>query len=228
MTIIATQRAALHGATAAAVRGASAMAAAAPTVVHLLADAAARAPRREALLCGDERIDYAHYLAAVADFAHELQALGARGERVATLIGNSIDGCVAAFACLAAGAQHAPLNALLTPHELEPILADAQPRVFVVHAPLAAAALPVAQRLGIAHCIVVGEGARRLADGAGEAARRHSDRAGSATLPPLPDPDAPALLQYTGGTTGRAKGVELTHRALAVNVAQREALLPTR
>jgi long-chain acyl-CoA synthetase len=34
-------------------------------------------------------------------------------------------------------------------------------------------------------------------------------------------------LQYTGGTTGRAKGVDLTHRAIATNVAQREGLLPT-
>ena len=37
-----------------------------------------------------------------------------------------------------------------------------------------------------------------------------------------------STLQYTGGTTGRSKGVELTHRAVAVNVSQREALLPTR
>jgi long-chain acyl-CoA synthetase len=190
----------------------------APTVVHLLADAAARAPDREALVCGDERISYAGYLAAAAAFGHELRALGAAGERVATLIGNSVDGCIAAFAVLAAGGQHAPLNSLLTPHELEPILADAEVRVFVVQASLAAAALPLARRLGIAHCIVVGEGARRLADGA----------SGHASLPPLPDPESLALLQYTGGTTGRAKGVELTHAAVAINVAQREALLPTR
>jgi long-chain acyl-CoA synthetase len=44
----------------------------------------------------------------------------------------------------------------------------------------------------------------------------------------LPDPGTLGLLQYTGGTTGRAKGVNLTHRAIATNVAQREALLPTR
>jgi len=210
-----------HPQTLASLRGSATMPQAAPTVLHLLAAAAARAPQREALVCGDERLTHAHYLAAVAAFAHELRALGAgAGERVATLVGNSTDACIAALGALAAGAQLTPLNALLTAHELAPILADAQPRVFVVDAALADVALPVAQRLGVAHCIVVGQGARRLADvphGAG--------------LPPLlpePDPDALALLQYTGGTTGRAKGVELTQRALAVNVAQREALLPTR
>ena len=46
-------------------------------------------------------------------------------------------------------------------------------------------------------------------------------------LPSWPDPQALGLLQYTGGTTGRAKGVNLAHRAIARNVAQREALLPT-
>lgn len=34
------------------------------------------------------------------------------------------------------------------------------------------------------------------------------------------DPDDVAILQYTGGTTGLAKGVMLTHRNLAVNVIQ--------
>jgi long-chain acyl-CoA synthetase len=43
----------------------------------------------------------------------------------------------------------------------------------------------------------------------------------------LPDPESLALLQYTGGTTGKAKGVNLTHRSIAINVAQRETLLAT-
>jgi long-chain acyl-CoA synthetase len=38
-------------------------------------------------------------------------------------------------------------------------------------------------------------------------------------------PDDPAFLQYTGGTTGRAKGAILLHRNIAANVAQCEAWL---
>lgn len=189
-----------------------------PSVVAMLAAAAAEAPDVEALVDGERRIDYADMLASVAAFAHELQALGARGERVATLVGNSIEACVAAYGVLAAGAQHVPLNPLLTPHELAFILADAAPAVLVIDEALADAACAPARAAGIGEIVVVGPRTRRLDVPTG---RRLA-------LPPLPDPQALALLQYTGGTTGRAKGVELTHDAIAVNVAQREALLPSR
>jgi long-chain acyl-CoA synthetase len=189
-----------------------------PTVVQMLAAAAKALPRGEALVCGERSLDYAGYLAAVAGFARELQSLGAGGGRVATLMGNSIDACIAALATMAAGAQQVPLNPLYTAYELAAIFEDAAPAVLVVDAALAAMAEPVARRCGVAHVVVVGETARRL----------DACAPGDAGLPPAPAVDALALLQYTGGTTGRAKGVELTHGAIAVNVAQREALLPTR
>ncbi len=189
-----------------------------PTVVHMLADAAERVPHGEALVCGERRLDYASYLECVRGFAAELGSLGARGERVATLLGNSIDACIAAFAALAAGAQHVPLNPLYAPRELDFILRDAAPVALVVDEALAPAVAQIARAAGIRHLIRVGPQSRRL------------DRcAGSAGAPPAwPAPEALALLQYTGGTTGRPKGVDLTHRAISTNVSQREALLPTR
>ena len=63
-----------------------------PTVVHMLRETAARWPAREALVCGSERLSYAEYLAAVAGFANELVTLGARGDRVALVLGNETDG----------------------------------------------------------------------------------------------------------------------------------------
>lgn len=190
-----------------------------PTVVHMLAAAAGSAPHDAALVCGSGRLDYAGYLAAVAGCARELQSLGAAGGCVATLLGNSIEACVATLGVLAAGAQQVPLNALYTAPELAPLLADAAPAVLVVDAALAPLAEPVARAAGVRHLVVVDHDGLRL---------QLWLAAGMAGLPPLPHPDALALLQYTGGTTGRAKGAELTHRAIAVNVVQREALLPSR
>ena len=189
-----------------------------PTVVHLLADAARRAAGAEALVCGERRLAYGEYASCVAGFARELEALGARGERVATVLPNSIEACVAAYAILAAGAQHVPLNPLYAPRELDLILRDAAPRVLVLDAALEAALAPLADATGVAHRIVVGPG-RRLLDA------WRADRLAPGNLP---DPSDLALLQYTGGTTGRPKGVDLAHGSIATNVAQREGLLPTR
>jgi long-chain acyl-CoA synthetase len=186
------------------------------TATHLLAEAAARAPEAEALVFGDRRMRYVEYAGCVGAFASELQSLGAAGERVATVLPNSLEASVAQFAVQAAGAQLAPLNPLYTDRELSEILCDAAPRIAIVDESLADRVEPLALTAGAQTVIVVGGSSRRL------------DAARAGALPAPPDPGALALLQYTGGTTGRGKGVNLTHRAIMTNVAQREALLPTR
>ncbi|HYF18987.1 MAG TPA: AMP-binding protein, partial [Ramlibacter sp.] len=44
--------------------------------------------------------------------------------------------------------------------------------------------------------------------------------------PYAPAADSLAILQYTGGSSGFPKGVNLTHRAISTNVTQRDSLLP--
>jgi long-chain acyl-CoA synthetase len=192
-----------------------------PTVVHALADAAGTAPTREAVVMGGERLTYAEYARCAAGLAAELSGLGiGPGERAAMVLGNSLDICVAYFGIQAAGAQAVPLNPLYTPRELEQMLGDAAPRLVMFDAATEAAVLPVAAKLGIPQRWRVGPGGRRLV--------AWRDRRGLEDRLPLPDPDALGTLQYTGGTTGRSKGVDCTNRAIAVNIAQREALMPSR
>ena len=91
-----------------------------PTVVHMLVDAAQASPDNEALVSGEERLDYREYLRCVVGFALELQGRGLCGRRVALLMGNSIDICIAMFAVHAARAEVVPLNPVYKARELAP------------------------------------------------------------------------------------------------------------
>lgn len=186
-----------------------------PTVVHMLADACARLPQKDALVCDAETLTYLEYTRCVAAFAHRLIGLGARGERVAILLGNSNDAAIAIFAAHAASAQAVPLNPAYTVNELGPILADAACKVIVCDAcvePVVCAAGDKTPRIVV--------GSERLTRWRHEPNWQLPD--------PMPEPDALATLQYTGGTTGKAKGVNLTHHAIATNITQREHVLRTR
>jgi long-chain acyl-CoA synthetase len=185
------------------------------TVVHMLAGAGGET---DALLCEGNSLSYTEYIRCVGGFAAELIALGAAGERVALICGNAIHMAIASFAGHAAGAQIVPVNPVYTMRELGIVLADADPVIVVYDASAADLVEPIASRLGIAHRIAVGEGGRSL-----DAWRTDT----SAGLPDkLPAPGDLATLQYTGGTTGIPKGVNITHRQLSVNTSQREAAWP--
>ena len=184
-----------------------------PTILHMLSAAAEAAPEREALVCGDDRLGYRGYRDSVAAFAAELSSQGVAGGRVALLMGNSVDHAVAAYAVQAAGAQLAPLNPGYTAHELADILADCDPCLIVHDEAVAEKLDAMSGTEGLA---------RRPVGSASRLSALVSDEPFT-----FPDPASRALLQYTGGTSGRAKGVELTHAAIAANARQREAVLPT-
>jgi long-chain acyl-CoA synthetase len=185
------------------------------SVVHMLGGAGGDA---EALLCEGNSLSYTEYIRCVGGFAAELIKLGAAGERVALICGNSIHMAIASFAGHAAGAQIVPVNPIYTKRELGVLLADADPIAVVYDASAADLVEPIARRLGIVHQIAVGEGGRALDAWRSDASAELPDK--------LPAPDDLATLQYTGGTTGLPKGVNITHRQLSVNISQREAAWP--
>ena len=191
-----------------------------PTIVHMFLDAVERAPDRDALICGDERLTYSDYLRCVAGLANELHELGVAGERVVFILGNSLDICVAFFAAHLAGAQVTPLNPLYTDHELRPMLEDAAPRVLIYDEAQQERDGKLAAELNIPHTLRIGtgQGSRRLIH----------PRNWPATRVPgtLPKPEDFGTLQFTGGTTGRAKGANLTHAATCINISQREVVFP--
>ena len=180
-------------------------------VASLLARTAGAWPRQPALALGDAVVaDYRTLAARAACVAGALRARGLRaGDRVALVARNHPAYVEAMFGCWWAGMVAVPVNARLHPLELAFVLADA----------------------GVALAFVDAAWQRELAAAMATAERPELVRiddpdwtAGVASADALPiaavAPDAPAWLFYTSGTTGRPKGVTITHaNLLAMSLA---------
>ncbi len=168
---------------------------------------AAWSPDQVALHFDGEDVTYAALASRVRRLADALASvLGvARGDRVAHLGFNSPGVLELLFACARLGAMLVPLNWRLAPAEHAAILADAEPAAVFVEPALEAAlgpALAARPELRVVRCRA-GDHAALLGDAPPAAA------AGA--------PEAPVLLVYTSGTTGRPKGALLTQEALLYN-----------
>ncbi len=177
------------------------------TIGRWITDRGRVTPRRIAIDGVAGELSYGELASRAAVLAGRLHAAGARrGDRIATLCGNSADQVVLFFACANAGLVVAPLNWRLTPAELAYQVDDCAPLLVAVdaqHAGLAEAAVAAAHRdpprvpLGAAGI----ETAVPLIGRAG----------GHAGEPGDVRDDDPLLLIYTSGTTGRPKGALLSH-----------------
>lgn len=127
------------------------------------------------------------------------------GDRVAVVMATTPDVGVLYQACWRAGLVAVPVLFLLPPPELHRILADADCRAVLTTPEFLGNVVTASQGLDIA--IVVDGGAD------GHVALDELLSADAAEVTDRADDDLAALL-YTGGTTGRAKGVELSHAAL--------------
>jgi long-chain acyl-CoA synthetase len=191
-----------------------------PTIVHALAAAVSQAPYATALICEDRQLTYAELGRAVAGLARRLTALELRGQRVAVLLPNSVEAVVSALAVLAAGAQLAPVNPFLKPPELELILAEAEPHLIIASSAAGATLDALGAGRALPRTLVVETDLDLPA--------WLTDASLDLSALELPEPDALALLIFTGGTTGTPKGVEHSHRGLAVSLLQHCTLWPVR
>jgi long-chain acyl-CoA synthetase len=135
------------------------------------------------------------------------------------LMPNSIEMDVALMAVMAVGAQVAPINPFLTPHELSKQLVDVEACAIISEATTAQKAAAVAKEFRIPTEIVLGQGGVALDVWT-------SDRALALDRAALPRADDYCLLIFTGGSTGVPKGVNHTHRGMLWSVVQHVTVWP--
>jgi len=210
--------------------------------------AAAEHPERTAVLFRNVRMTYAelHRRAEATACALRERGVGA-GDRVAIMLPNLPQTVVAYWAVLKAGATAVMVNPLSMEHELTHQLPDAGCRLIVTLDLLWPRIEALWERLGLERAVLttIPEAlafpmdwlARLKLWREGKRADvRYDNRrvirwkeltrcAGRYSAPNvLPHTDL-ALLQYTGGTTGAAKGCMISHANLVANVEQIRAIL---
>lgn len=210
---------------------------------RLLDDSAARQPAHTCTIFFGKRMSYAAIKEASDRLAASLQGLGVQpGDRVALLLPNSPQFIIAYYAILKAGAVVVALNPLYTAHELLFHLNDSgattaitiplfleKVSALVGQTPLqrviytrVADYLPFPLSLGSR--LQERKQMRQVDPGRVIHLASLLHAPAPAGWQPAPvDPHSLAVLIYSGGTTGVAKGIMLSHYALVANAWQLRA-----
>ncbi len=179
------------------------------TYAEMLVSALSRHPERSALVFQDRKLSYRDLAARVSQVCQALAELGLpHGACLAQLSTNRPEAVVVQLASYVLGLRYVPLHPLGAADDHAYILNDAGAAAFIYEEGRFAEVAPriAAEAPGLQHLLGHGE-LDMLADA-------HEPK----PLLPSAATDGIVTQLYTGGTSGRSKGVTLSSRAMVMNV----------
>jgi long-chain acyl-CoA synthetase len=185
-------------------------------IAQHLERAARHFPERTAIIFEGQSISYAALQAQVDLLAHAFTRLGiAPGERITLLLPNIPEFAIAYLAIQKLGAVTVSANVMLTAEELRYLIEDSGSTLLVTSNVFATAWQPLVDAALLPFSRVV------LVEAGSPDSLTLSSLIADAPETPFAardmDPDAPAAILYTSGTTGRQKGATLSHANLVSN-----------
>ena len=216
------------------------------SVVALLEESFAKYRDAPAYICMGRRLTYGRLDELSKALAAWLQSLGlVRGDRVAIMMPNVLQYPVAIAAVLRGGFIAVNINPLYTARELEYQLGDSSAKAIIILENFAKTLQDVIAVTSVKHVVVASMGdLLGFAKGTivNQVVRHVKKMVPAYDLPgstsfnaaiaagrrktfdrPALKPDDIVVLQYTGGTTGVAKGAMLLHKTLVANLLASEA-----
>ena len=219
------------------------------TLLDVLAETVQKRPDHLTLIFKGLHINAAQLEGYSNDFAAALLDLGVqKGDRVAALLPNSPQAVIAQLGSWKAGAIFCPINSTYTEWELEHALNECEATTVVVLNPFYEKVKSLQPRTGVKRVIAAHikdflppvlkllftlvkekkEGYKiNLRDGDQNFVDILHRFAGAGLPPVQVKPADPAILLFSGGTTGRPKAVLATHRSLLISAMQLHAYAAT-
>jgi long-chain acyl-CoA synthetase len=175
-------------------------------------------PSRPALVSPERSYDWREFAQRIAKLAGAMRALGIRaGDRVAMLADNSPRYVEYYFAVLWAGGVLAPVNVRWAPSEMLHCLNDAEAKLLLVDRAHMAMSAALRSGCGSIRAVILADAPGVPGDADGLLDYETLLRDAPAIADAQRGGDDLAALFYTGGTTGRAKGVMLSHTNFLTN-----------
>ena len=183
-------------------------------IAQIITDASQRFGDKTALIIEDQTFTYERLEALSNQVANSLVSSGvSKGDRVTLYGANAWEWVVSYYGVLKTGAVVNPINVMLTPEEVEFVVADCGAKTIIASKEKGLPLIGIESRSSIEQLILYGDDIPAEAI----AFEQMIEGASESFESPAIDTDSLSTICYTSGTTGKPKGAMLSHKAVITN-----------